>query len=222
MLIIHTRSFCWTNKEQLEEARASAAEAKKSSASISERIQGLQAELSQSERRREELETELKNTQEVSRFFLVATHLEPDYCYGNATESKLCWPPAQFKRRGFFFRCVQLLQQRSACLTEAQRSAQSAQVERATVEERLRGLQRAVALLETEKKDAERQAVRLEKDKNALRNTLDKVRIILYAWMLLLTVVQLRKHETTGFVSPPWCVSDTLTSASLARLSGRS
>lgn len=31
-------------------------------------------------------------------------------------------------------------------------------------------------MLETEKKDAERQAVRLEKDKNALRNTLDKVR----------------------------------------------
>lgn len=30
-------------------------------------------------------------------------------------------------------------------------------------------------MLETEKKDAERQAVRLEKDKNALRNTLDKV-----------------------------------------------
>lgn len=75
-------------------------------------------------------------------------------------------------------KCVppQLLQQRSASLTEAQRSIQSAQVERATVEERLRGLQRAVAMLETEKKDAERQAVRLEKDKNALRNTLDKVR----------------------------------------------
>lgn len=30
-------------------------------------------------------------------------------------------------------------------------------------------------MLETEKKDAERQAVRLEKDKDALRNTLDKV-----------------------------------------------
>lgn len=58
---------------------------------------------------------------------------------------------------------------------EAQRSAQAAQTERVTIEERLRGLQRAVAMLETEKKDAERQAVRLEKDKNALRNTLDKV-----------------------------------------------
>uniref|UniRef100_A0A8C8DBX3 Rootletin-like coiled-coil domain-containing protein n=1 Tax=Oncorhynchus tshawytscha TaxID=74940 RepID=A0A8C8DBX3_ONCTS len=67
------------------------------------------------------------------------------------------------------------LRQRSASLTEAQRSAQSAQTERVSAEERLRGLQRAVAVLETEKKDAERQAVRLEKDKNALRNTLDKV-----------------------------------------------
>lgn len=69
----------------------------------------------------------------------------------------------------------QALRQRSAAVAEAQRSAQSAQTERATAEERLRALQRAVAMLETEKKDAERQAVRLEKDKNALRNTLDKV-----------------------------------------------
>lgn len=69
----------------------------------------------------------------------------------------------------------QALRQRSAALAEAQRSAQLAQTERLAVEERLRGLQRAVAMLETEKKDAERQAVRLEKDKNALRNTLDKV-----------------------------------------------
>lgn len=83
-----------------------------------------------------------------------------------------------------FFFPSQLLQQRTASLTEAQRSAQSAQVERATVEERLRGLQRAVAMLETEKKDAERQAVRLEKDKNALRNTLDKVRDMAQAEML--------------------------------------
>lgn len=60
-------------------------------------------------------------------------------------------------------------------MAEAQRGAQSAQTERTAVEERLRGLQRAVAMLETEKKDAERQAVRLEKDKDALRSTLDKV-----------------------------------------------
>ena len=68
-----------------------------------------------------------------------------------------------------------MLRQRSTSLAEAQRGAQLAHTERATVEERLLGLQRAVAMLETEKKDAERQAARLEKDKNALRNTLDKV-----------------------------------------------
>ena len=69
----------------------------------------------------------------------------------------------------------QALRQRSVGVTEAQRGVQAAQAERAAVEERLRGLQRAVAMLETEKKDAERQAVRLEKDKDALRSTLDKV-----------------------------------------------
>lgn len=73
------------------------------------------------------------------------------------------------------FSLCQVLRQRSTSLAEAQRSAQTAQMERATIEERLRGLQRAVAMLETEKKDAEKQVVRLEKDKNALRNTLDKV-----------------------------------------------
>ncbi len=71
---------------------------------------------------------------------------------------------------------TQALRQKSDGLTEAQRSLQSAQTDRASAEERLRSLQRAVALLETEKRDAERQAVRLDKDKAALRNTLDKVR----------------------------------------------
>lgn len=120
-------------------------------------------------------------------------------------------------------KCVppQLLQQRSASLTEAQRSIQSAQVERATVEERLRGLQRAVAMLETEKKDAERQAVRLEKDKNALRNTLDKVRVN-HTQQVLPTAVQLQKHERRGFICHHRCVGDTLTSASSSRWSGRS
>ncbi|TTV75068.1 Rootletin [Bagarius yarrelli] len=66
------------------------------------------------------------------------------------------------------------LRLRSAALCDAQRSLQTAQTERVCVEERVCVLQRAVALLETEKKDAERQAVRLEKDKNALRNTLEK------------------------------------------------
>lgn len=70
---------------------------------------------------------------------------------------------------------TQALRQRSDSLAEAQRSQQSAHADKVSLEERLRSLQRAVALLETEKRDAERQAVRLEKDKSALRNTLDKV-----------------------------------------------
>lgn len=84
----------------------------------------------------------------------------------------------QKKYKPVFF--SQALRQRSASLVEAQRSAQSAQTERAILDERLRALQRAVALLETEKKDAERQAARLEKDKDALRNTLDKVSAVLF------------------------------------------
>ncbi|CAF94804.1 unnamed protein product, partial [Tetraodon nigroviridis] len=65
VLIGRSWTFFCTHKDQLEEARASAAEGKRSSASISERIQSLQGELSQSERRREELEVELRNTQEL-------------------------------------------------------------------------------------------------------------------------------------------------------------
>lgn len=183
--MINSWSFSCSNKDQLEEARASAAEGKRSSASISERIQSLQGELSQSERRREELEAELKNTQEVKEILSLTLSLITIRFINIA---KLRDQDCGCRSFSVFF-SHQLLQQRSASLAEAQRSAQSAQVERATVEERLRGLQRAVAMLETEKKDAERQAVRLEKDKNALRNTLDKVRNMSQARMFLLTVV---------------------------------
>lgn len=171
-LMINSLSSFWTNKEQLEEARTSAAEGKRSSTSISERIQSLQVELSQSERRREELEAELRNTQEVKRDAFIGCCSRLIIWQKLQNQTCVCLQPSSNSS----FSPRQLLQQRSASLTEAQRSAQSAQLERATVEERLRGLQRAVAMLETEKKDAERQAVRLEKDKNALRNTLDKVR----------------------------------------------
>lgn len=191
MLIINSWSFSCSNKDQLEEARASAAEGKRSSASISERIQSLQGELSQSERRREELEAELKNTQEVKEILSLTLSLITIRFINIAKlrdQDCVCLQHSSSSSFSVFF-SHQLLQQRSASLAEAQRSAQSAQVERATVEERLRGLQRAVAMLETEKKDAERQAVRLEKDKNALRNTLDKVRNMSQARMFLLTVV---------------------------------
>uniref|UniRef100_A0A8C7GH56 Ciliary rootlet coiled-coil, rootletin n=1 Tax=Oncorhynchus kisutch TaxID=8019 RepID=A0A8C7GH56_ONCKI len=100
-------------QERVDVARASLAEGKRGMVALTERVQSLQTELTQSELRRGELEAELAHTQEV--------------------------------------------------------------IEMEKKKERLRGLQRAVAVLETEKKDAERQAVRLEKDKNALRNTLEKV-----------------------------------------------
>lgn len=50
------------------------ADGKRSSASISEHIQSLQGELSQSERRREELEAELRNTQEVKEILSLFEH----------------------------------------------------------------------------------------------------------------------------------------------------
>ena len=44
------------------------------------------------------------------------------------------------------------------------------------LQERITGLQRAIAQLDSEKRETERGAVRLEKDKNALQKTLDKVK----------------------------------------------
>lgn len=64
------RSLC-TKKDQLDEARVSAAEARRNMAALSERVQSLQSELNHSELRREELQTELSNTQEVRRFMCV-------------------------------------------------------------------------------------------------------------------------------------------------------
>lgn len=141
----------------MDEARASAADARRTAAALAERVESLQGDLNHSELRREELETELTNTQEVRR------------------RCRELHPSLRELRKTHLFLLRQVLRQRTSTLTEAQRSVQSAQAERAGVEERLRALQRAVAMLETEKKDAERQAVRLEKDKDALRNTLDKV-----------------------------------------------
>lgn len=50
---------------QADEARASAAEARRMATALSERVESLQSDLNHSELRREELETELTNTQEV-------------------------------------------------------------------------------------------------------------------------------------------------------------
>lgn len=49
----------------MDEARTSAADARRTAAALSERAESLQSDLNHSELRREELETELTNTQEV-------------------------------------------------------------------------------------------------------------------------------------------------------------
>ena len=49
----------------MDETRASMVEGKRNMAALTERVQSLQSELNQSELRREELETELSNAQEV-------------------------------------------------------------------------------------------------------------------------------------------------------------
>lgn len=53
-------------QERVDGLRASASDGKRNIAALTERVQTLQSELSQSQLRRSELETELHNTQEVS------------------------------------------------------------------------------------------------------------------------------------------------------------
>lgn len=50
----------------MDASRASLAEAKRNTATLTERVQSLQSELTQSELRRDQLEAELNNTQEVT------------------------------------------------------------------------------------------------------------------------------------------------------------
>lgn len=55
----------FTSKEKTEEARTSVSEGKRNITGLTEHVERLQSELNQSELRREELETELSNCQEV-------------------------------------------------------------------------------------------------------------------------------------------------------------
>lgn len=70
---------------------------------------------------------------------------------------------------------LQLLRQRQEGETVALRKLQKAQEDRRLLQERLASLQKALAQLESEKREAERLSLRLEKEKGALRRTLDKV-----------------------------------------------
>lgn len=73
--------------------------------------------------------------------------------------------------------CEQSLVQRQEIEQELNQKLQKTGTEKNSLAERVATLQRAVAALENEKKEVERSAVRLEKDKSALRKTLDKVSI---------------------------------------------
>ena len=59
---------------------------------------------------------------------------------------------------------------------------QKLQSEKASMGERIGALQRNLAGMENEKREVERVAVRNEKDKSALKKTLDKVHIFNLDW----------------------------------------
>lgn len=68
-----------------------------------------------------------------------------------------------------------MLRQRQEGEAAALHAVQKLQEERRLLQERLDGLQRALAQLEAEKREVERSALRLEKDRVALKRMLDKV-----------------------------------------------
>jgi rootletin len=78
---------------------------------------------------------------------------------------------------------VQSLVQRQENEQELNQKLQKVSTEKNALAERVAVLQRAVSAVETEKKEIERSAVRLEKDKSALKKTLDKVRVVLLLTM---------------------------------------
>lgn len=68
-----------------------------------------------------------------------------------------------------------MLVQRQEAEQELQQKVQKSNVERQSLTERVNSLQRSLGNIETEKREIERSAMRTEKDKSALRKTLDKV-----------------------------------------------
>lgn len=68
-----------------------------------------------------------------------------------------------------------MLVQRQEQEQELNQRIQQMSVEKQSFVERVVSLQRGLASLETEKREMERSSVRLEKDKSALKKTLDKV-----------------------------------------------
>ena len=82
---------------------------------------------------------------------------------------------------------LQLLVQRQEAEQELTQRLQKTQVEKQALVERVSSLSRTLGSMENEKREVERSSVRLEKDKNALRKTLDKVgrSFLLVDWLML-------------------------------------
>ena len=70
---------------------------------------------------------------------------------------------------------LQLLVQRQESEQELNQKVQKLQGDRTALSDRVAALQRQLANMETEQKEASRNARGLEKDKTALKKTLDKV-----------------------------------------------
>jgi len=68
-----------------------------------------------------------------------------------------------------------MLVQRQEAEQEMNHRVEKLMSERQSLQERVNTLQRGLAQIETEKREQEREQIRLEKDKAALQKTLDKV-----------------------------------------------
>lgn len=73
---------------------------------------------------------------------------------------------------------LQVLVQRQEAEQDLNHKVEKIQAERSSLQERVQALQRALATVETEKREFEREQIRLEKDKTALQKTLDKVGLL--------------------------------------------
>lgn len=122
-------------QERLDKTRGDLGEAKHHNHRLQEQVQQVQAELADSELRRNELE-------------------------------------------GLNRQSSTLLVQRQEAEQEMNQRLQKLTVEKQALSERVASLQRSMADMEGEKRTLERGQVRLEKDKTALRRTLDKVRLV--------------------------------------------
>lgn len=124
---------------------------KKQNNSLQERLHTLTHEHEDGEVRRSEVENQLKSHQVVS--FIVVLNL-----FSLVMNDR-----------------IQMLSQHQESEAGALERIQKLQDEKRILQERITGLQRAIAQLDAEKRETERNAVRLEKDRSALKKTLDKV-----------------------------------------------